>query len=97
VSKDIRPGVMPDPSCPRLGLLKQGLAPGVRTRKRLIPAFGPVGRKTAPEPPCEGLRRNRFTKECQLSFLTQLPLSFFSYLFSTALQATLWARSSSPY
>jgi hypothetical protein len=34
---------------------------------------------------------------CQLSFLTQLPFWFFSYLFSTALQATLWARSSSPY
>src|ERR687898_846181 len=33
----------------------------------------------------------------QLSFWTQLPLSFFSYLFSTALQATRWARLSSPY
>src|SRR5215212_5660144 len=33
----------------------------------------------------------------QLFFLTQLPFSFFSYLFSTALQATRWARSSSPY
>jgi hypothetical protein len=28
---------------------------------------------------------------------THLPFSFFSYLFSTALQATRWARLSSPY
>src|SRR5829696_3517589 len=30
-------------------------------------------------------------------FLTQLPSSSFSYFCSTALQATLWAGSSSPY
>jgi hypothetical protein len=41
--------------------------------------------------------RYQFTGTGQLSFLTQLPFSFFSYFCSTALQATRWARPSSPY
>jgi hypothetical protein len=50
-----------------------------------------------PEPHARDCGSSRSTGMCQLSFLTQLPFSFFSYLFSTALQATRWARSSSPY
>jgi hypothetical protein len=42
------------------------------------------------------------TRDARLSWYqfcleTQSPFWFFSYLFSTALQATLWARSSSLY